>query len=129
MPEDNRVIYISRTTNIGEKYKLVRVMARLNRAVWKNVHEAEAMYALRLFLIAREIGELEIAEESTKILHDLLSRIRHSLERTTLKGIYSHDNFIDVIGGMEGLAFSAPQTGVRTRPLLQYPSQISRNIC
>ena len=101
MPENNRVIYISRTTNIGEKHKLVRVMARLNRAVWKNVREAEAMYALQLFLIAREMGELEIAEESRQILHDLLSRIRHSLERTTLKGIYSHDNFMDVIGGMD----------------------------
>ena len=30
---------------------------------------------------------------------------------------------------MEELAFSVAQTGVRTRPILQYSSQISRNIC
>ena len=76
-------------------------MARLNRAVWKNAREAEAMYALQLFLIAREMGELEIAEECRQILLDLLSRIRHSQEMATLKGICSHENFMDVIGGMD----------------------------
>ena len=46
-------------------------------------------------------GSWKSQKSPGQILLDLLSRIRHSLEMTTLKGIYSHDNFMDVIGGMD----------------------------
>ena len=63
-------------------------MTRLNRAMWVEQREADALAVLEVFRNARDDGEMDIAEEAGEELIKLVARIRDGLERTTFLDEY-----------------------------------------